>query len=305
MLYPNSYLTLPLYLRGKVKGEIMIPSQISSHSSKNEYPRISQIDLATPDILNEKLKRACKIGFFYLEIPEDCKPLIDRVIKLADSFYQQEEYKTLHLEGVSGYQAEENYQVESLRLEKSYWSKILTPELEEFAIKMEKIAVDLLKRTMTFCNIPKEDWDKATGGVTENRGQIHFTFNHYRPEKINKEGLIAHRDIGQITVLFINKKGLQAKVNDQWTEVFPIPDHFVINFGQSLELLVNNQDQLTAAWHRVPEVKEDRISFAVFTDNSPKSNLHIWDPHTPMLKDTGVTYEEYFQKSFKACFNEG
>lgn len=277
---------------------------ISNQFSPTNYPRISQEELTKPDILNEKLGKACKLGFFYLEMPDDCKSLIHRAVKLGEAFYQQEEYKTLHLEGVSGYQADEKYQVESMRFEKAYWSKNMPPELEELAIKMETIATELLKNILIFCNIPKEKWDKATGGATENQGQIHFTFNHYRSEQSNKEGIVAHRDIGQIAVLYINKKGLQAKIKDQWTEVFPVENHFVINFGQALEHLMNDPNQLIAAWHRVPEMKEDRISFAVFLDQSCRSNLYIWEDGTD-LKDTGMPYEEYFQNSFKAYSPNG
>ena len=118
-----------------------------SLNDQNQYVKISQIDLATPNILNEKLSKACKVGFFYLEIPEDCKTLIDHAVKLGNTFYQKEEYKSLQLDGVRGYRDHQEFQVESLCLERAHWSENLSFELKELAIKMEKIAVDLLKNT--------------------------------------------------------------------------------------------------------------------------------------------------------------
>lgn len=266
-------------------------------NNQDEYVKISQVHLTTPNLLNEKLSQACKMGFFYLEIPDDCKILIDAAVKFSHSFYQKEEYTSLHLEGVSGYEDQKAFQVESFRLEKSYWPEKMPAKLKELSMKMEAIALDILKKTLTVCNIHPDQWGKASGGVTENQGQIHLTFNHYRPEKTEREGMIAHRDIGQITVLYINQKGLQARIENQWKEVLPVKDHFVINFGLALETAVNNPKQLIAAWHRVTKMEEDRISFAAFTDNNRESNIYIQENGTA-LKDTGESYKEYFEKKF-------
>src|SRR5690348_13096855 len=75
-------------------------------------------------ILNEKLIKAAKAGFFYLEIPPDSAPLIERATQFANTFYQNEELKQLKLEGFNGYHDRDNCQVESLYLERKYWEEV-------------------------------------------------------------------------------------------------------------------------------------------------------------------------------------
>lgn len=269
--------------------------------STNSFVIIDQKDLTNDEILNEKLTKACSIGFFYLEIPEDCKKLIENTIEFANSFYKNEVIKNLRFgrEEFSGYH-DRKYQVESLYLEQKYWQEAYVPvEVGKLAEKMTNIAIDLLKKTLSFCCIPKEKWNLTTGGLTEGKGMVHFSLNHYRPEK-EQEGLDAHRDFNQVTVLFINQLGLQAKVNGEWTDVPPLKDRFVINFGRTIETLVNNPKQLIAAEHRVQKVTKDRISFGIFADNEMESDVYERSREGNLVKVE--TYREYIKKCFAETY---
>lgn len=270
---------------------------ISHQVESNFFVKVSQADLSNPEILNNKIAKACKTGFFYLEIPQEDKLLIDHAIKEANSFYQNEKYTNLHLEGFSGYHDRKEHQVESFYLEQKFWSEHLTPDLCKLATKMKVLGIDLLKKTLKACDIPEIDYEKGSGGATEDKAQMHFVLNHYRSDRPNV-GIKGHRDFGQITVLYINKPGLQAKVNDKWLDVLPLHNHFVINFGQALETFVNNPNKLIAAWHRVPQVASDRISFGIFADNNNESLIYKREKNGE-LRSTDETYKTYLTNSFK------
>lgn len=257
--------------------------------------KISCADWNHPEILKNKLTVACRQGVFFQEIPQECRPFIERAVNFGNAFYKDEKYTTLHLEGFSGYHDRDKFQVESIYLKDNYWSEKLPGDLAELAQKMRELGTNILKQTLRHCDIAEQDWDSASGGVAVGKGQTHFTFNHYRQEK-PKEAMAAHRDFGQITVLFINKKGLQARINNVWTEVLPQENHFVINYGRALETLVNDAHKLTAVVHRVPQLQEDRISFGIFSDNDDDSTLFTREEGT--LKDTGQSYKQYLQKMF-------
>lgn len=276
-------------------------AQTTFQANESTYVIISQSDLSNSRTLNQKLVVGCKMGFFYLEMPPKCKALIGHAVKAANAFHKDPKIKTQKFEGFSGYHDRKNFQIESLYLEQRLWSTQLSPELSQLAAAMKTVAIDLLKKTLKFCGIPREEWAKASGKVTIDKGQIHFTYNHYRADK-SQEGLSAHKDFGQITVLFIDKKGLQAKIAGQWAEVLPIKDHFVVNYGRALETYVNDPSKLTAAWHRVPQLTEDRISIGIFADNSNDSTIYLRENGVP--KSTRQSYEAYLKNSFATSYEE-
>ena len=235
--------------------------------------KITEKEFLTGIALNEKLEQAARTGIFYLEIPSNCKSLIQNTVDFANSFYTKDSIKELNLKGFSGYQDRNFSQVEAFYLEHEYWKEHLPEELYILARETYSVAIQVIKKTLPLCGISQDDFGKITGKVTEGGGDVFFTFNHYRPE-INYEGLAAHRDFGQITILFINQPGLQAKINEEWVDVNPINGYFIVNFGKALERSINDLQQLTAVWHRVEHVKEDRVSFAICIGNAGDSFVY-------------------------------
>jgi len=266
------------------------------------FVKISQNELSSNTFF-EKLAQACQVGFFYLEIPQNLKSLIDHSVNFGNSFYKTDEYTNLtNLEGFSGYYDRKNFQVESLYLEKKYWEEKLSCELKNVAYEMQITSVDILKKVLTHCNVLQSEWNLVTGGATSFNCQTHLTYNHYRFEKNNDDiqGMHEHCDFGQITVLFINKPGLQVKFENEWHNVDPVENHFVINFGAALEKLINNPAKLVAASHRVLRVSNDRISFGIFTDNSNESMIYTMIDGN--LISTGMTFQECAEKGFSAYY---
>lgn len=270
----------------------------------NGFVKISQDDLQKRSILTEKLTRACKMGFFYLEIPQACRPLLADAVAFANSFYNQKDVRDFKDEKFSGFHDRSSFQVESVYFEKHYWSEKLPDPLFQLAKQIEAVALDMLKKSLEICRIPEEFWKKVSGGATESEGQVHFTFNHYSPKKGKVPGIDVHRDFGLITVLYINQKGLQARIDGEWKEVNPIENHFVINFGRTLETLVNESEQLTAAWHRVPSLQEERISFGIFMDHHNDSKIYSRQGDGSLVVHA-EHYETYLRKNFNNVYPGG
>jgi isopenicillin N synthase-like dioxygenase len=139
-------------------------------------------------------------------------------------------------------------------------------------MKINKLGIDILKMFFRHFSIAEVDYNNASGGITSNKGSPAFAFHHYRGEK-NEEGLPAHKDFGHLTLLYINKLGLQFKVNNEWVEAAPIPDYLVVNVGRTLENLINDHSKLIAPIHRVIQCSE-RVSFAAQLENNLESPLY-------------------------------
>jgi isopenicillin N synthase-like dioxygenase len=270
---------------------------MSAPSITNPFVKISQADLVSGPILNEKLVKASRAGFFYLEMPDACKGLIEKAAEFANTLYTKKEYTELQLDIPSGFSTKTKGQCERLILEQKYWQTYLPQEIVTLNCKMYEIGIDILKKSLKACQVPEKDWGIASGNATEGKGMTFATFNHYNSSK-QAEGLPAHRDFGQITVLFINQKGLQAKVNGEYLDVPNLDGHFIINFGRALETYINNPQQLTAAWHRVNQLAVDRISFGLFIDNK------FDDPIYQRTADGNTIVEKTFGDYLKRLFAE-
>lgn len=222
------------------------------------------------DVLQQKMVEACRRGFFYLEIPADCKPLLGKTVEFAHSFYKDPAITSLQLPDFCGFH-KRPWQAESLFLEDRDWKQYLPQEASQLAQKMHAISIQTLKAVLQTCGIPEKEWSQGTGSLTDDKGWVHFCFNHYRPE-VAGEGMEQHKDMGHAAVLYIEQEGLEVFENGTWIDVPHKANHFVINLGKALELFVGNQSKMDAALHRVRHVS-DRISFSIFTDNDSKSDL--------------------------------
>lgn len=244
---------------------------------------------------------AMKQGFFYLEIPEEIKPLIGSGVDFGNRFCQDEAIKKVSLGGFNGFHVREGVQVESFYLEGKHWSEVYSSTLTDLAQKMEKLTIEVLCGVLREMAIDPRDGEIATGGASNGQGLCHFSFNHYRPCATGN-GLKAHRDFGHITLLFINQKGLQAHVNREWVDVDPLEGYFIVNFGAALERLVNDSSRLTAAVHRVQRVAEDRISFGIFLD-SPMESLLYETNSQGKLKKLKMSYAQFIEEQFKVVYD--
>ena len=251
-------------------------------------------DLQTSQIVNGELIfdnqekgffTALNDGFFFLKISEGID--LTSADLFANNFYKDKEgvqtldqfkgfkqYTSDKLAEHEGYYCREVDQTEQFFLEKRFWNDVYPEKLVDLAEKLKDLSIIILNNILLKLDIPKELWDKATGGCSHNIGMYHLTFNHFRPKK-EARGLNIHKDSGWITILRSLEPGLEAYINEEWIPITPRSGYFIINFGCAFEILTKNMLQpVNAITHRVmkqlqsPFRKEDRFSYALFADSS-------------------------------------
>nr|DAD48114.1 TPA_asm: hypothetical protein HUJ06_018051 [Nelumbo nucifera] len=115
-------------------------------------------------------------------------------------------------------------------------------------------------------------------------------------------GVTPHSDAGGLTILLqVNEtEGLQIKKQRTWIPVKPLPNAFIINIGDCLEIVTNGAYR--SIEHRVTVNSEkERISIAAF--HRPKLEGEIGpapslvNPHAPALFSR-IGVKEYFKQFF-------
>ncbi|KAL6865371.1 hypothetical protein ACP4OV_016522 [Aristida adscensionis] len=110
-------------------------------------------------------------------------------------------------------------------------------------------------------------------------------------------GLSSHSDPGGMTVLLADDRvrGLQVRRRDAWVTVDPLPDAFIVNVGDQIQVLTNATYR--SVEHRVMvNAGEERLSVALFYN--PKSDLplapmpELVSPERPPLYKP-MTFDEY------------
>lgn len=86
-------------------------------------------------------------------------------------------------------------------------------------------------------------------------------------------------------------------MDGEYQNVEPLEGHFIINFGRALETYFNNENELTAAWHRVEQVAQNRISFGIFMDSDFNSPIYKREGSSNIMVEP--TFGAYLQRLFK------
>jgi isopenicillin N synthase-like dioxygenase len=258
---------------------------------------------ATPEFY-VRLQEAIRRGFFYLEIPMASQALLEDARTLGNTFYEQPTILNRPKVRWSGYHKKEESQKESLYVENTLWHEWLPNPVAMLATQMHELSVDLTRKALQVTKVPEKLWLQGTGGGSEGSGGQHFFFNHYRPEE-PLPGLNPHRDFGLLTLLFIEKAGLEAQIDGRWVAVSPKKGYFVVNVGRALETFVNDSTKVNACWHKVERVYEDRISFGLSTDNNYNSSIYKMESNgsTTLVQKSYVDYiNDCFQETYKGDF---
>ncbi|MCQ0023687.1 hypothetical protein M4914_12500 [Streptomyces somaliensis DSM 40738] len=158
-------------------------------------------------------------------------------------------------------------QIEQFLLESRFWTEHYPSEVTALGQALTRLARTVLRSVLAHAGIPREDWRRATGGCSEACGSYHLTFNHYRPTRPDI-GLSSHKDDGFLTILRTTTPGLEVYREGRWEAVPVDPDHFVVNFGLSMEILTAGSGTPVAAiMHRVARQDRDRSSFGHFSSS--------------------------------------
>ncbi|KAG5517123.1 hypothetical protein RHGRI_037772 [Rhododendron griersonianum] len=172
--------------------------------------------------------------------------------------------------------------------------------LDNYANELKHLAVKILDFISKALKMKAEEmrdlFEEGTQGMR---------MNYYppcpQPEKVN--GLTPHSDGSGLTILLqINEmEGLQIKKDGMWVPVKPLPQTFVVNIGDALEIVTNGAYR--SIEHRaVVNSGKERLSIATFYNPRVDGELgpvpSLITPETPALfRRIGVA--KYF-KSFLA-----
>lgn len=129
--------------------------------------------------------------------------------------------------------------------------------------------------------------------------------NHYppqeNPENENDIGVVPHADSGGFTILWQDDNGgleVQSK-SGEWVGAPPIPDTFVINIGDILQIWTNGRFSSTP--HRViNRAGRDRYSIPLFVN--PDSNVRIAPLVGPSGDFTPFRYGDYQRDEWRRIF---
>ncbi|CAL0314918.1 unnamed protein product [Lupinus luteus] len=117
-------------------------------------------------------------------------------------------------------------------------------------------------------------------------------------------GLNSHADPGALTVLLQDHVGgLQVRSKEGWVDVNPVPGALVINIGDLLQIISN--EEYKSAYHRVlaNSSGEPRVSVAVFLNPSNREKLfgplpELTSAEKPALY-RNFTFNEFMTRFFK------
>ncbi|PSR91394.1 Protein DMR6-LIKE OXYGENASE 2 like [Actinidia chinensis var. chinensis] len=129
----------------------------------------------------------------------------------------------------------------------------------------------------------------------------HMAMNYYPPcpQPELTYGLPGHTDPNLITILLQDHvPGLQVLQNGKWVPVHPIPNTFIVNIGDQMQVLSN--DRYKSVLHRaVVNSSTERISIPTFYCPSPDAVIGpakelIDEDHPAVYKN--FSYQEYYHK---------
>ncbi|OVA04190.1 Oxoglutarate/iron-dependent dioxygenase [Macleaya cordata] len=182
------------------------------------------------------------------------------------------------------------------------------PRYREVAAAYAKETVDLVYRLL---GLISEGLELGTSYLQRRLGdkhECHQQVNFYPPcpDPELTLGLQVHTDIGMITILqqLEGVSGLQVIKDGKWLSVDPLPNAFIVNVADQLEVMSNGRYK--SVHHRAVTNKEmPRISIATFCRPSKDAIIGpieemVSEEHPPIYRS--YPYEEFF-KEF--CRQEG
>ncbi|KAF7808460.1 protein SRG1 [Senna tora] len=300
-------------------------SSSSFPSSSSQVPIIDMTKLLSPEFHASELHMldyACKHwGFFQLVNHGVDSSLVENVKRDVEDFFNLpiEEKKGFgQKEGdIEGYgQLFVVSKEQKLDWADMFYCITLPPEarkphldnLDAYCKELRKLAIKIIQLMGEALNMEAKE-------ITElfEEGHQSVRMNYYPPcpEPDKVIGLNPHSDVSALTILLqINEmEGLQIKNNGNWIPVTPLPNAFVINLGDTLQILSNGIYQ--SIEHRaIVNSKKERMSMATFLapkmDGTIGPSPKLVTPERPALyKRVAVSdfYNGFFSRELKGKSN--
>ncbi|KAL0723689.1 hypothetical protein Bca4012_038288 [Brassica carinata] len=152
------------------------------------------------------------------------------------------------------------------------WADMFRDTLEMYSAQVRSVAKILIAKMGDALEIKPEEIEERFGDDMFQSMRM----NYYPPcpEPHQVIGLTPHSDAVALTILLqVNEvEGLQIKKDGRWVSVKPLPNAFVVNIGDVLEIITNGIYK--SIEHRaVVNSEKERLSFATF--HNPGLNKEI------------------------------
>ncbi|KAG5539443.1 hypothetical protein RHGRI_019848 [Rhododendron griersonianum] len=273
-------------------------TEVEKSEGSNLIPVIDLQDLHGPDHLHviAKIGLACQHhGFFRVKNHGVPETMIENVHRIAREFFRLPESERL-----------KNYSDDpskTTRLSTSFNVKT-DKEVAEYCTSVRGLTLRLLGAISESLGLDRD----YVSGQLGSHGQ-HMAMNYYPPcpEPELTYGLPGHTDPNLITILLQDDvPGLQVSHKGKWVAVNPIPNTFIINIGDQMQVISN--DRYKSVLHRaVVNSDRERISIPTFYCPSPDAVIGS----APELVDDEdrrpavykkFTYQEYYDKFWNRGF---
>ncbi|XP_078177701.1 protein LATERAL BRANCHING OXIDOREDUCTASE 1-like [Carex rostrata] len=161
---------------------------------------------------------------------------------------------------------------------------------EEYGKSVEKLAYRLLELIALSLNLP----EKRLNVFFEEQTTF-IRLNHYPPCPYPDLalGVGRHKDAGGLTVLYQDSTGgldVKRKSDGNWVRVKPIPNSFIINVGDIIQVWSN--DKYESAEHRV-SVNSARDRFSIPFFFNPASHTNVKPLEELVDEKNPARYDEY------------
>ncbi|OAY25046.1 protein SRG1 [Manihot esculenta] len=171
--------------------------------------------------------------------------------------------------------------------------------LETYASEMKKLALAILGHMAKALNMKAEEMSELF-----NDGVQSMRMNYYPPcpEPEKAIGLTPHSDADALTIVFqLNEtEGLQIRKEGRWVPVKPLPNAFVVNVGDIMEIVSNGVYRSIEHRATVNSTKK-RLSIATFHSSNLGSVLgpaaSLTGPQNPAIFKE-VPLEKYLKEFF-------
>ncbi|KAL2475098.1 2-oxoglutarate (2OG) and Fe(II)-dependent oxygenase superfamily protein [Abeliophyllum distichum] len=171
--------------------------------------------------------------------------------------------------------------------------------IDEYAAELKNLDMKILNLMAKALHMKAEEMN-----VVFEEGMQSMRMNYYppcpQPELVT--GLCPHSDSVALTILLqVNEiEGLQIKKDGAWIPVVPIPNAFVINIGDILEMVTNGIYR--SIEHRATvNSKKERLSIATFFNPNMDGDLgpapSLVTPETPAKFKT-ISFADYLKGLF-------
>ncbi|KAA8519577.1 hypothetical protein F0562_013799 [Nyssa sinensis] len=175
----------------------------------------------------------------------------------------------------------------------------LRDTLESYFSELQKLAMTLFGLMAKALKIEKREVEEM---FEDGMQSVRMTYYPPCPQPELVVGLTPHSDATGITILLQANEveGFQVKKDEVWIPVNFLPDSFVVNVGDILEIMSNGVYNSIEHRATVNSVKE-RISIAMFFNPKFEANIgpstSLTNPQNPPLFKT-VGMEKYFKDFF-------